>query len=109
MNDTIKFWLEYAGGMDIVWLILSIFAATQLFKMLLKAFNKLSPNSVRPFPYFIGAALGLMFIDSTSHGAMIGVACGMLSSLLFFGASAWLERDASPAWQKRIVQRISLK
>ena len=109
MNDTIAFWLNYFGGVDIFYLIASILAVTQLAKMLLKAFGRLTTDNVRPIPYVAGSFLGLMFIDFTSRGAMIGVACGMVSSLGYFAALSYLERNAAPDWQKKVAQRLNLK
>ena len=109
MNETIKFWLDYFGGLNTLNLIASILAVTQLAKMLLKAFDKLTAENIRPIPYVAGAFLGLMFIDFTSRGAMIGVACGMIASLGYFAATAYLERDAAPDWQKVIAKRLNLK
>jgi len=109
MNATIKFWLEYAGGMDIIWLVLSVLAITQLFKMLLKAFGKLRADTVRPFPYMAGSFLGLMFVDFSARGALIGVACGMVSSVGYYAASAYFERDGATNWQKMIADRLNLK
>jgi len=109
MNETIKFWLDYIGGADILYLMLVCLAATQLFKMLLSAFDALTPDRVRPFPYVVGSFAGWTFISFDARGAMVGMVGGMVSSLAFFGAVAFLERDAAPDWQKRIAQRIQLK
>ena len=109
MNNMIKFWLDYAGGVDVVWLILIALAGTQLFKMLMKAFAISNPDAVRPVPYVIGSVAGLILIGYSSRGAMLGLACGMLSSLMFFAALSWLERDAAPTWQVKIADWLSMR
>lgn len=109
VNSDIAFWMDYFGGIETIYLIGSILAVTQLAKMLLKAFWKLTPDNVRPIPYVAGSFLGLMFIDFTSRGAMIGVMCGMASSLGYYALTVYLEREAAPKWQKLIAQRLSLK
>jgi len=109
MNDTIKFWLDYFGGIDLIYVMLACLAFTQLFKMLLKAFGFTNPDSIRPFPYVVGAFTGLALIDFSSRGAMVGMVCGMISSIGFYGAVAYLEREAAPSWQKAIAKRVQLK
>ena len=109
MNETIQFWLDYAGGINIIWLLLSVTAVTQLFKMLLKSFGKLSADSVRPFPYVAGAFLGLLFISFDTIGVMVGVSCGMISSLSYFAALSYLEREGAPVWQQVVAKRLTLK
>ena len=109
MNETIKFWLDYFGGIDLIYVILACLAFTQLFKMLLKSFGFTNPDTIRPFPYLVGSFIGLILIDFSSRGAMVGMVCGMISSIGFFGVVAWLDREASPSWQKAIAKRVQLK
>lgn len=109
MNNTIKFWIDYAGGMDVAWVVLIALAGTQLFKMLLKAFSISNADAVRPVPYVIGSIAGLAMVGFTSRGAMVGMACGMLSSLMFFAALTWLERDGSPSYQIKIANWLSMR
>jgi len=109
MSATIKLWLDYFGGPDILWLLLGSIAFTQLAKILLKAFGLLTPDSVRPLPYLFAAFLGLALVDFSTRGVLIGVACGMVSSLGYFTVASYLEREAAPDWQKKIAARMALK
>lgn len=109
MNNTIAFWLDYIGGINIVYLIFAILASTQLIKMLFKSFGMLSPDTVRPVPYLAGAFIGWVFIEFSARGAMVGVSAGMIASIGFYAALSYLERDDAPKWQKRIADRLSLK
>jgi len=109
MNNTIKFWLDYAGGIDVVWLSLIALAGTQLFKMLIRSFGVEDPMAVRPVPYLIGAFAGLLMIDFSPRGALIGLGCGMLSSLMFFALLSWLERKDAPGWQVKISAWLSMR
>ena len=109
VNKSIAFWLDYLGGVEVFYLILTILAVTQLVKMLAKAFGKLLPDTIRPVPYVAGAFLGWIFIDFSARGAMIGVSAGMIASLGFYALTAWLEREGAADWQKSIADRISLR
>lgn len=106
---SIREWLDWLGGVDLIWLVLVCLAGTQLWKMLLDAFNLLQPKCVRPMPYLVGAFASWFFVEYSARGAMVGVAAGMVSSLGYYAASAYLERDAAPVWQKNIARRMSIK
>jgi hypothetical protein len=108
LKDTIIFYVNYLGGVDMIYLIGSILAATQLFKMLLDAFGRLDNKAVRPFPYVAGAFLAGIFIDSTARGAMMGVVCGMVASVSYYGALLYLERKAAPAWQIKLAKWLNV-
>lgn len=109
MNDTIAFWLNYIGGVDLLYLMWSILAFTQMVKMAFKAIGVSSPDAVRPFPYLFGAFFGWVFVEYSARGAMIGVSAGMIASLCFYALTAWLNRSDAPNWQKDISTRLSLK
>ena len=109
MIDTMKNIVDFLGGIDIIYTILICLAATQLWKMLLDSFGRLDIRAVRPFPYLAGSFVGLAMVEFSTRGVLIGVVCGMVSSIGFFGVVAWLDREASPSWQKAIAKRVQLK
>lgn len=110
MSKTIQLWLEYFGiDKTMLFMILAIIAITQLWKMLLKAFNGLNADRVRPMPYLAGSFMGLVYVSFTSAGALTGVAAGMISSLGYYGFTAYLERENAPAWQKKLASRMAMK
>lgn len=109
MIDNIKIILDYLGGVNVLWLILVCLAGTQLFKFLLAAFHVNQPMAVRPVPYLIGALSAGSFIEHSTRGVMIGVACGMVSSLGYVVLTSYADREDAPAWQRKIAAFILLR
>lgn len=105
----IQGWIDYFGGMNVIYCILVTLAGTQLWKMLLRAFGRFTVEAVRPMPYLIGAFAGLVLIDMTSRGAMIGLSCGFISSLGWFVIAARLETGSWQEAGKRIGTRMMEK
>jgi len=105
----VKFWLDYLGGVDVLWTILTVLAATQVWKLLLKALRRFQPDYVRPMPYVFGAFAGWSFIDFSARGAMVGMSCGMLASFSWFAVAARLEYGSWQAAWPYISKRMQGK
>ena len=103
-KENIAFWIDYVGGVDIIWLIGASIAFTQLVKPLVPV--KYRGYALRSISMLTGSFSGLILLEFSSRGAMVGMTCGALSAILWFATSTYLEAGswakAAPLIAKRM-------
>jgi len=105
VNDTIRFWLDYFGGQDVAYIAASVVVVTQLIKPFIPA-GKWKGHAIRTLSAILGTAAGLMFIEPTSRGAMVGMSVGSIASFAWFVAGCRLEAGDWSKASKLIAARM---
>jgi len=104
MSETIRFWLDYFGGMEVAVVFVSVLIATQIAKPLLSRLG--GGIAVRLFACSFGAVLGAFRLPPVDHGVLLGWAIGGTSAFLWFVATVYFEvgnwKDARPLIASRM-------
>ena len=105
----LKYWVEFLGGANVIWLLLTIVASTQIAKIGMKALNIFTPDRLRIIPYLIGAFASWPFLGCTFRNALMGLACGGVSSFMWFAIATRFDKgswkEAGPEIAKRMLGR----
>jgi len=98
-------WVNYLGGVDILWVALVSVVGTQLAALLSVA--ERSQILFRLVPYVLGALTGYTMLAQDASGALIGVAVGMVAAMARSALLFWLLREAALPWMRSLGKYMS--
>jgi len=105
MNDTIAFWINFFGGVNIGYVAAVSVAGTQIVKIAAKASGYDKPAVFRLLSYMFGAYAGLEFIGGT-QGPLIGIAVAGIASGLYYALAQWL-KNSPEKWKQAVARHMS--
>jgi len=105
MNEDIAFWINFFGGVNMVYVAVAPISLTQIAKMTMKYYGVHHRLMFRLMPYLFGALSGLYFIDGI-HAALIGLSVAGVSSGLYYAASQRL-KESPEKWKQEIARYMS--
>jgi len=105
MQESIVFWLNYIGGVNLLYVAAVSVACTQIFKMVSKSMGYDKPVVFRLVSYLCGALAGVEFIGGT-QGPLLGLAVAGIASGAYYAATVWL-KNSDKAWHKALAKHMS--
>jgi len=105
MQEMIVFWLNYIGGVNLLYVAAVSISGTQIFKMVSKSQGYDKPVVFRLVSYLCGALAGMEFIGGT-QGPLLGLAVAGIASGAYYAATVWL-KNSDKAWQQALAKHMS--
>ncbi|MFC1537142.1 hypothetical protein ACFL48_04980 [Pseudomonadota bacterium] len=105
MNEDIAFWINFFGGVNMIYVAVAPIALTQLSKMTMKYYGVDHKLMFRIMPYLFGSLSGIYFIDGV-QAALIGLTVAGVSSGLYYAASRKL-KSSPEQWRQDVAKYMS--